>query len=160
MKGAVERVLPHCSCYATTNDFNGSKQLTTSPLTDDVINRLVSQATLMGTTGLRVLGLASGPQSGQLTFLGLVGIMDPPRDGIRDSVRILSAANVKVKMITGDAKETALSIGAFVSSRVHDVISLLSQRRDLVFTQRVLHRYQDVTSNRWMWANYRAPFVT
>jgi len=112
MKGAVERVLPHCSCYATTNDFNGSKQLTTSPLTDDVISRLVSQATLMGTTGLRVLGLASGPQSGQLTFLGLVGIMDPPRDGIRDSVRVLSAANVKVKMITGDAKETALSIAS------------------------------------------------
>jgi len=40
----------------------------------------------------------------------MVGILDPPREGIKDAVRILSAANVDVKMITGDSKETAISI--------------------------------------------------
>ena len=58
-----------------------------------------------------VLGFAKGDQIGDLTFLGLMGIMDPPREGIHQAVRILSSANVTVKMITGDAQETAISIG-------------------------------------------------
>ena len=58
-----------------------------------------------------VLALAKGHSLGHLSFVGMVGILDPPREGIKDAVRILSAANVDVKMITGDSKETAISIG-------------------------------------------------
>ena len=55
--------------------------------------------------------MAKGSTSGSLTFVGLVGIIDPPRKGIKDAVRVLSAAHVDIKMITGDAKDTAVSIG-------------------------------------------------
>ena len=55
--------------------------------------------------------MAKGPSCGNLTFVGLVGIIDPPRQGIKDAVRVLSAAHVDIKMITGDAKDTAVSIG-------------------------------------------------
>lgn len=58
-----------------------------------------------------MLALASGPELGALTFLGLVGIIDPPRDGVKEAVQVLSESGVSVKMITGDALETALAIG-------------------------------------------------
>lgn len=48
---------------------------------------------------------------GALTFLGLVGIIDPPRAGVKDAVATLISSGVAVKMITGDSQETAVSIG-------------------------------------------------
>lgn len=58
-----------------------------------------------------VLALASGPELGRLTFLGLVGIIDPPRAGVKEAVRVLSQSGVSVKMVTGDGLETASAIG-------------------------------------------------
>lgn len=40
----------------------------------------------------------------------MVGIQDPLRRGIRDSVRVCSNAGVTVRMVTGDNKETAIAI--------------------------------------------------
>lgn len=47
----------------------------------------------------------------ELTFLGLVGIMDPPRPEVRDAIKICQRAGIKVKMITGDQAMTATAIG-------------------------------------------------
>ena len=47
----------------------------------------------------------------QLTFVGFVGILDPPRPGIRESIDTLFGSDVALKMVTGDAKETAIAIG-------------------------------------------------
>jgi len=60
---------------------------------------------------LAVLAFASGSEMGSLTFLGLVGIIDPPRAGVKEAVVTLINSGVAVKMITGDSKETAVSIG-------------------------------------------------
>ena len=46
-----------------------------------------------------------------LTFAGLVGMSDPPRNGVKRSIRRLMRGGVKVIMITGDAETTALAIG-------------------------------------------------
>ncbi len=48
---------------------------------------------------------------GSLTFLGLVGIIDPPRSGVKEAVGTLINSGVAIKMITGDSQETAVSIG-------------------------------------------------
>lgn len=61
---------------------------------------------------LQVLALASGPDLGQLTFLGLVGIIDPPRTGVKEAVTTLIASGVSIKMITGDSQETAIAIAS------------------------------------------------
>lgn len=48
---------------------------------------------------------------GNLTFLGLVGMIDPPRSGVKEAVGTLISSGVAIKMITGDSQETAVSIG-------------------------------------------------
>ncbi|PIK38891.1 testis secretory pathway calcium transporting ATPase [Apostichopus japonicus] len=47
-----------------------------------------------------------------MTFLGLVGILDPPREGVKESVSTLLSNGVQVKMLTGDSEETAAAVGS------------------------------------------------
>nr|XP_021526719.1 calcium-transporting ATPase type 2C member 2 isoform X2 [Aotus nancymaae] len=103
MKGALEEVIRYCTTYN-----NGGIPL---PLTPQQRSFCLREEKRMGSLGLRVLALASGPELGRLTFLGLVGIIDPPRAGVKEAVQVLSESGVSVKMITGDALETALAIG-------------------------------------------------
>uniref|UniRef100_A0A8B9T8W3 Calcium-transporting ATPase n=1 Tax=Anas platyrhynchos TaxID=8839 RepID=A0A8B9T8W3_ANAPL len=87
MKGAFEEVIRYCTMYNS------------------------SGISLTLTPSAEILALASGPELGKLTFLGLVGIIDPPRAGVREAVQVLFESGVSVKMITGDALETAVAIG-------------------------------------------------
>uniref|UniRef100_A0A8D2N1Q9 Calcium-transporting ATPase n=1 Tax=Zonotrichia albicollis TaxID=44394 RepID=A0A8D2N1Q9_ZONAL len=103
MKGAFEEVIQHCTLYNS-----GGISLSLTPQQKALYQQ---EEKRMGSSGLRVLALASGPELGKLTFLGLVGIIDPPRAGVREAVQILFESGVSVKMITGDALETAVAIG-------------------------------------------------
>mmetsp|Transcript_6928 Transcript_6928/g.12297 ORF Transcript_6928/g.12297 Transcript_6928/m.12297 type:complete len:1225 (+) Transcript_6928:146-3820(+) len=51
---------------------------------------------------------------GKLCFLGLFGIYDPPRDSVPPSIKECHEAGIRVVMITGDQRETALAIGKVV----------------------------------------------
>ena len=64
----------------------------------------------MAASGMRVLALGYGQSIGELIFVGIVGMEDPPRRGVIESVRHLRSGGVKVLMVTGDSKETALAI--------------------------------------------------
>ncbi|XP_059761251.1 calcium-transporting ATPase type 2C member 2 isoform X2 [Balaenoptera ricei] len=103
MKGAFEEVIRYCTMYN-----HGGIPL---PLTPQQRAFCQQEEKRMGSLGLRVLALASGPELGKLTFLGLIGIIDPPRAGVEEAVHVLSDSGLSVKMITGDALETALAIG-------------------------------------------------
>ncbi|XP_036130363.1 calcium-transporting ATPase type 2C member 2 [Molossus molossus] len=102
MKGAFEAVIRYCTTYN-----NGGISL---PLTPQQKSFWQQEEKKMGFIGLRVLALASGPDLEQLTFLGLVGLIDPPRVGVKEAVQVLTQSSVCVKMITGDAMETACAI--------------------------------------------------
>ncbi|XP_038566270.1 calcium-transporting ATPase type 2C member 1 isoform X2 [Micropterus salmoides] len=104
MKGAYEKVIRLCSSY----NSRGS----TLPLNHQQRELYQQQISYMGSAGLRVLAFASGPEMGNLTFLGLVGIIDPPRAGVKDAVATLINSGVAVKMITGDSQETSVSIAS------------------------------------------------
>uniref|UniRef100_A0A7N8WMF0 Calcium-transporting ATPase n=1 Tax=Mastacembelus armatus TaxID=205130 RepID=A0A7N8WMF0_9TELE len=103
MKGAYEQVIRFCSSYNSRG--------TELPLTHQQRELYQQQLSYMGSAGLRVLAFASGAEMGNLTFLGLVGIIDPPRSGVKEAVGTLISSGVAVKMITGDSQETAVSIG-------------------------------------------------
>jgi len=81
------------------------------------------QARIIAASGRRVLAVAAKPRAlGEselvfdevdegLSMLGLLGLMDPPRDEAVESVRQCRAAGIRVKMITGDHADTAAAIG-------------------------------------------------
>ena len=58
-----------------------------------------------------MLGLAYGDSLDNLVFVGMVGIIDPPREGVREAVETLLSARISLKMVTGDSEETAVAIG-------------------------------------------------
>ncbi|XP_061838929.1 calcium-transporting ATPase type 2C member 1 isoform X2 [Nerophis lumbriciformis] len=104
VKGAYEQVIRFCRSY-----YNKGTAL---PLNHQQMELYQQQISYMGTAGLRVLAFASGPEMGSLTFLGLVGIIDPPRSGVKEAVATLISSGVAIKMITGDSQETAVSIAS------------------------------------------------
>ncbi|MCB0162920.1 MAG: cation-transporting P-type ATPase [Anaerolineae bacterium] len=112
VKGGVEAVLAKCdAALNATGD--------TMPLDVDGVHRAMEA---LAARGLRVLALARGelPPSttdlnhvnvaSGLTFLGLQGIIDPPREEAVAAVRVCQRAGIQVKMITGDHALTARAI--------------------------------------------------
>jgi Ca2+-transporting ATPase len=79
--------------------------------------------------GLRLLGLAFralGPleEHAGYTWLGLLGMEDPVREGVVDSIRVAHEAGIKVKMITGDYRKTA--------ERIARNIGLMEKNEEIV----------------------------
>jgi P-type Ca2+ transporter type 2C len=72
----------------------------------------------LASAGLRVLAVATGPVAGiawaalhDLTFVGFLGLMDPPAPGVRDTILRLRRAGLRTVMITGDQRLTAQAVG-------------------------------------------------
>lgn len=84
-------------------------------MTEEEKEKIVSIARDMAKNALRVLALAmkSGDERGleeDLIFVGLVGMIDPPRPEAKAAVQVFKDASVTTIMITGDHKDTALAI--------------------------------------------------
>jgi P-type Ca2+ transporter type 2C len=87
-------------------------------LDDDDKEEILEKNEEMAGKALRVLACAySDPDSDDTDdakFVGLVGMMDPPRDGVKEAVEVAAKAGVRTVMITGDHAFTAKSIGEHV----------------------------------------------
>ncbi|MBS3131408.1 calcium-transporting P-type ATPase, PMR1-type [Candidatus Woesearchaeota archaeon] len=110
VKGAPEVVLGLC----TTIYENGKVR----PLTDSMKKEIVSVNEEFANDALRVLGFAYRSVMSKdrveknLTFLGLQGMIDPPRDEVKAAIAKCRKAGIRVIMITGDNAITAKAIGA------------------------------------------------
>ena len=113
VKGAPERILDFCK-YMSIN----GKEVKIDK------EKIIKQNENLAKEGFRVIGLAKLTRRflkskntydendiEDLTFLGLVGFVDPVREGVIEAVDMCKSAGIKVIMITGDQKDTALAIG-------------------------------------------------
>lgn len=145
IKGAPDILIERCTSF--TDELGNVQPLTSTARTiiEDIKNQWSSE-------GKRVILLArkvlknhqalhnpadnsfeadvTAQAKGDLTLVGLVGIVDPPRDEIPEVVRILRGAGVRIFMVTGDFKLTAQAIAiecgiiSNPASMVHDISSL------------------------------------
>lgn len=103
-KGSVEEILRKCSYIQ-----EGSSR---RPLMETDREKILEAAEQMAGRALRVLALAMGDslREEKMTFLGLAGMMDPPREGVQDAIREFEKASIRTVMITGDHVHTAFAI--------------------------------------------------
>ncbi|KAL8030107.1 hypothetical protein ABFX02_14G266700 [Erythranthe guttata] len=122
-KGAPESILPRCTTIMCNND--GSTIRLTPEIRSEIESKFHSFA---GKETLRCLALAlkrmpveqqalSLDDENDLTFIGLVGMLDPPREEVKNAILACMTAGIRVIVVTGDNKITAESlyqrIGAF-----------------------------------------------
>lgn len=108
VKGAMERIIPMCSYY--TNAQGEPEEIT-----EKIKESAVKHADAEAEKGMRILALAykhkdadiDNPED--LVFAGLIAMNDPPRPGVKNSVRKLTGNGVRVIMVTGDNELTAIS---------------------------------------------------
>lgn len=111
-KGAIGSLFDVCTHYL----IDGEKV----PITEEHKEQIRQQSNKMSDEALRTLGLAFKEVDGykeseelesDLTFVGFVGMIDPPRAEVKPSINLAKQAGIQTIMITGDHKNTAFAIG-------------------------------------------------
>ncbi len=160
-KGSADILLPLCSSRETNEGVR--------PLDADARAAILREAENMSAQSLRVLAVARRELTGQrgsdggvpvdrreglerisgeieqrLRFLGLVGMMDPPRPGVREAVRSCAEAQVRAVMITGDHKLTAVAIAKELGLWDEGAIALTGSELDALDEPALLQRIDSV----------------
>lgn len=114
VKGAPDTIVNLCSYL-----FIGGKEI---PLHDQWKEKILAANDEMASEALRVLGMAYKRMPDNrtdfsaeevergLTFVGLAGMIDPPREEVKQAIAVCRKAGIKTVMITGDHRNTALAI--------------------------------------------------
>ncbi len=112
-KGAIDNIIQRCNRILD----NGKIRKLTEKDKEDILNKNTEFASY----ALRCLGFAyktvekigkptSENTENELIFLGIVGMIDPPREEVKDAIKTCKQAGITTIMITGDHKDTAFAI--------------------------------------------------
>ena len=107
-KGAPEVILADCDSVLTADGLR--------VLGPEGREQILCQAQAMASEALRVLGIASKPKATQecaehgMIFLGLAGMIDPPRPEAKAAIAVCTEAGIRPVMITGDHPVTAQAV--------------------------------------------------
>lgn len=138
LKGAPAIVLEACSLYC---DAAGN----TVPLDEVAFARFIAANEQMANRALRVLALAikhfetDADQSSEAvlesgyTFVGLVGMIDPPRPGVAEAIQRAKRAGIRTVMLTGDQLNTGIAIARELGLGQDEPTAL--HARDLIDTE-------------------------
>ncbi|MDI6617621.1 MAG: cation-translocating P-type ATPase [Clostridiales bacterium] len=114
LKGAIDNTIDLCSSIHSSNGI--------SAMTQGMKNTIMLYNGKMAKDALRVIAIAYKKLPGMpfkinvqsverdLTFIGLMGMIDPPRKEAIEAIEICSIAGIKPVMITGDHKDTAIAV--------------------------------------------------
>jgi Ca2+-transporting ATPase len=139
VKGAPEIVLSHCTRVLRKGEAK--------KLTEKDRNAILKLNGEMANQALRVLGVAykemanADPESfsedgvdkkieSQLIFMGLVGMIDPPREEAKSANNLCRQAGIKTAMITGDHQLTAVAVAKEIGMMGKDDIALTGEELD------------------------------
>ncbi len=113
-KGAPDVLIGRCSHVLIKDEIK--------PLTKEYASNFQEANSKMASAALRVLAIAykdnfehpevltTESTENDLTLVALVGMIDPPREEVKDAVKVCKKAGIRPVMITGDHKDTALAI--------------------------------------------------
>lgn len=104
-KGAIEEILSMC----TTAEDNGK----IIPITNELKNNIKNISKRLNQDGMRVIGVCSKildtatiefsvKDESNMTFLGFIGFLDPPKQSAKEAIRRLNDAGIRVIVLTGD----------------------------------------------------------
>jgi Ca2+-transporting ATPase len=153
VKGAPVRVLEACQTFAAEN-MNDAR-----PLNDENRRQWIERSEALAAEGLRLLAVADKFADSteeepyeKLRFLGLVGLLDPPRETVHQAVDECQAAGIRVIMVTGDQPATAAAIARHAGvtdekepmvihgSELSDPAEMSEKQRRRVFETRIFAR--------------------
>jgi len=139
IKGAPERILEMCHYQRQQGEAQ--------PINKDYWQQQIEQ---LAQQGLRLLAIAFKQMQaeqhelkfndikGQLTLLGVVGIIDPPRDEVITAIANCRQAGIQIKMITGDHAATATAIAQRIGLG-DELHSLTGEQLDDMSDQQLQH---------------------
>jgi P-type Ca2+ transporter type 2C len=134
VKGAPAAVLAQCRDRQTAT--------TTTLLDQNQRERILETNRRLAGQGLRVLAVAWRPgwdekRIADLTFLGLVGMQDPVRPGVKEALGVCREAGLRIIMLTGDQRATAEAIGAELGLDPGAIRSRVSPQEKLALVEQL-----------------------
>ena len=134
-KGAPDAILEVCTHIQMGKEVK--------PLTEALKKSIAEQNEIYAKQAFRVLGFAykdlsraeeKSPKEESMIFLGLAGVIDPPREEVKAALEKCKSAQIKVVMITGDHAITAEAVGRNIG---------LYEEGDLIITGKELETMSD-----------------
>lgn len=107
-KGAFEEIIKNC----TTIKINKKVE----PINNTYINNIKNKAKVLAEKGMQVIALSEGNElepskyEENMTFIGFVAFLDPPKKDAQDTIKKLNKIGIKTKIITGDNQYATLNI--------------------------------------------------
>lgn len=107
-KGAFEEIIKNC----TTIKINKKVE----PINNTYINNIKNKAKELAEKGMQVIALSEGNElepskyEENMTFIGFVAFLDPPKKDAQDTIKKLNKIGIKTKIITGDNQYATLNI--------------------------------------------------
>lgn len=147
-KGGPDVVFSRCSHIL----LNGEVQ----PLNDEFLKEILHQNEQFSDRALRVLAFAYKPLSSEsvsltlddendLVFVGLLAMIDPPRQEVYHAIQEASEAGIRTVMITGDHKTTARAIARDLNLFTEGDLALTGQELDAMSDEELIENLEHIT---------------